>query len=178
MDSIVIDAPMVPHARIFGIGLNYADHAAEAKMEVPKVPTVFLKLASSVIGTGREIVLTAMSAQPDYEAELAVVIGRGGYRIAAADWEQHIAGYTILNDVSARDVQFQTTQWTLAKSFPTFTPIGPWIVTPDEIRDPHMLGVRLSIDGEVLQGLEHQEPDLPDTGIDRIHIGHCAVGDG
>ena len=151
MDSIRIDAPVVAHARIFGIGLNYADHAAESKMEPQKVPTVFLKLASSVIGDGGEIELPPMSAQPDYEAELAVVIGKGGHRIAAADWEQHVAGYTIVNDVSARDVQFATTQWTLSKSFPTFTPIGPWIVTPNEIPDPHALGIKLSIDGEVLQ---------------------------
>lgn len=151
MDSIKIDAPVVAHARIFGIGLNYADHAAESKMQPQKAPTVFLKLASSVIGHGGEIELPAMSSQPDYEAELAVVIGKGGYRIAAADWEQHVAGYTIVNDVSARDVQFATTQWTLSKSFPTFTPVGPWIVTPDEIGDPHVLGIKLSIDGEVLQ---------------------------
>ncbi len=151
MDSIRIDAPVVPHARIFGIGLNYADHAAESKMEPQKVPTVFLKLASSVIGHGGEIELPAMSTQPDYEAELAVVIGKGGHKIAAADWEKHVVGYTILNDVSARDVQFATTQWTLSKSFPTFTPVGPWIVTTDEIADPHALGIKLSIDGEVLQ---------------------------
>ena len=151
MDSIVMAAPVVAHARIFGIGLNYKDHAAESKMEPQKVPTVFLKLASSVIGDGEEIELPSMSTQPDYEAELAVVIGKGGHKIAAADWEQHVAGYTIVNDVSARDVQFATTQWTLAKSFPTFTPVGPWIVTPEEIPDPHTLGIKLSIDGEVLQ---------------------------
>ena len=151
MDSIRIDAPVVHHARIFGIGLNYADHATESKMEPQKVPTVFLKLASSVIAHGGEIELPAMSTEPDYEAELAVVIGRGGHKIAAADWEQHVAGYTIVNDVSARDVQFATTQWTLSKSFPTFTPVGPWIVTKDEVGDPHTLGIKLSIDGEVLQ---------------------------
>ena len=151
IDSIRIDAPVVEHARIFGIGLNYKDHAAESKMDTQKVPTVFVKLRSSVIGDGGAIRIPANVTQPDYEAELAVVIGRGGHRIAAADWEQHVAGYTILNDVSARDVQLATSQWTLGKSFPTFTPVGPWIVTKDEIPDPHALDIKLSIDGEVLQ---------------------------
>ena len=151
MDSIRISAPIVRHARIFGVGLNYADHAAEAKMDLPTVPTVFLKLASSVVGDGDYIELPEMTTQPDYEAELAVVIGKGGHKIAAANWEEHVAGYTILNDVSARDVQFATSQWTLSKSFPTFTPIGPWIVTPDEISDPHTLSIKLSINGELLQ---------------------------
>ena len=151
MDSIRIDAPVVPRARIFGIGLNYADHAAESKMQTQKVPTVFMKLASSVVGDGADIVLPSISTEPDYEAELAVVIGKGGHKITAADWEQHVAGYTILNDVSARDVQLATSQWTLGKSFPTFTPVGPWIVTTDEITDPHTLDIKLSIDGEMLQ---------------------------
>ena len=151
MDSIRIDAPVVSHARIFGIGLNYEDHATESKMETQKVPTVFMKLASSVIGDGGEIELPASVTQPDYEAELAVVIGKGGHKIAAADWEQHVVGYTILNDVSARDVQLATSQWTLGKSFPTFSPVGPWIVTKDEINDPHTLDIKLSIDGETLQ---------------------------
>jgi 2-keto-4-pentenoate hydratase/2-oxohepta-3-ene-1,7-dioic acid hydratase in catechol pathway len=151
LESVTLEAPVVPHVRIFGIGLNYEEHAAESKMQPQKVPTVFLKLASSVVGPGHPIELPAMSTQPDYEAELAVVIGKGGHRIAAADWEQHVAGYTILNDVSARDVQLATTQWTLGKSFPTFTPVGPAIVTKDEIPDPHTLDIRLAIDGELLQ---------------------------
>lgn len=151
VDSITIEAPVVPHVRIFGIGLNYEEHAAESKMQTQKVPTVFLKLASSVVGPGHGIELPSISTQPDYEAELAVVIGKGGHRIAAADWEQHVAGYTILNDVSARDIQLATSQWTLGKSFPTFTPVGPAIVTKDEIPDPHTLDIRLIIDGEVLQ---------------------------
>lgn len=151
MDSVRIDAPVLPHARIFGIGLNYGDHAAESKMAPQKVPTVFMKLTSSVLGHGGVIVLPTMVTQPDYEAELAVVIGKAGHRIAASDWEQHVAGYTILNDVSARDVQFATSQWTLGKSFPTFAPVGPCIVTRDEIPDPHTLQIKLSIDGETLQ---------------------------
>jgi 2-keto-4-pentenoate hydratase/2-oxohepta-3-ene-1,7-dioic acid hydratase in catechol pathway len=96
-------------------------------------------------------VLPVNSAEPDYEAELAFVIGHGGYRIAAEEWRRHVYGYTIVNDVSARDVQRTTSQWSLAKSFPTFCPMGPAIVTADEISDPHSLDIRLTIDGEILQ---------------------------
>jgi 2-keto-4-pentenoate hydratase/2-oxohepta-3-ene-1,7-dioic acid hydratase in catechol pathway len=144
-------APVTRHPRIFGIGLNYAEHAAESKMKTQTVPTVFMKLASSVCGPGDAIVLPKNSTEPDYEAELAVVIGRGGFRVAAKDWERHVFGYTIVNDVSARDVQLATSQWTLGKSFPTFTPMGPCVVTADAIRDPHQLEIALSIDGEELQ---------------------------
>ena len=149
--SVALLAPVVERVRIFGIGLNYADHAAESKMKTQTVPTVFMMLASSVIGTGEEIILPRLSTQPDYEAELAVVIGKGGYGIRAEDWEEHVFGYTIVNDVSARDVQLATSQWTLGKSFPTFTPVGPCVVTKDEIPDPHTLAIRLKIDGETLQ---------------------------
>jgi 2-keto-4-pentenoate hydratase/2-oxohepta-3-ene-1,7-dioic acid hydratase in catechol pathway len=143
--------PVSRHARIFGIGLNYAEHAEESKMKTQAVPTVFLKLGSSLCGPGEDVILPPESEQVDYEAELAVVIGKPGRRIAEADWERHVFGYTIVNDVSARDVQLATSQWTLGKSFPTFTPAGPWIVTPDELGDPHALGIRLAIDGEELQ---------------------------
>jgi 2-keto-4-pentenoate hydratase/2-oxohepta-3-ene-1,7-dioic acid hydratase in catechol pathway len=144
-------APILNPPRIFCIGLNYRDHAIESKMEIPAVPTVFLKLASAIVGPDAPIVLPKNSSQPDYEVELAVVIGKGGFRIAADAWREHVFGYTILNDVSARDVQLATSQWVLGKSFPTFCPIGPAIVTADEIPDPHALDIRLSIDGEELQ---------------------------
>ncbi|MES2390822.1 MAG: fumarylacetoacetate hydrolase family protein [Acidobacteriota bacterium] len=149
--DVTLLAPIARPPRIFGIGLNYKAHALESNMKTQAVPTVFLKLSSSVVGPGAEIVLPKNATQPDYEAELAVVIGKGGYRIKAEDWEQHVFGYTCCNDVSARDVQLATTQWTLGKSFPTFTPLGPWIVTKDEIADAHGLNIQLTIDGEVLQ---------------------------
>ncbi|MGC8551221.1 MAG: fumarylacetoacetate hydrolase family protein, partial [Acidobacteriaceae bacterium] len=120
-------------------------------MAIPNVPTVFLKLPNAVTGPGANIVLPANSEQPDYEAEFAAVIGKGGKNIRTEDWEQHVLGYTILNDVSARDVQLTTTQWTLGKSFDTFCPMGPAIVTTDELRDPHSLDIQLSINGETLQ---------------------------
>jgi 2-keto-4-pentenoate hydratase/2-oxohepta-3-ene-1,7-dioic acid hydratase in catechol pathway len=91
------------------------------------------------------------SAEPDYEAELAFVIGKGGFRIPAASWREHVYGYTIINDVSARDIQRSTSQWSMAKSFPTFCPMGPAIVTAGEIADPHQLAIGLSIDGETMQ---------------------------
>lgn len=151
LDQARLLAPILSPPRIFCIGLNYRDHAVESNMQIPSVPTVFLKLASAIIGPGAPIVLPINSQQPDYEAEFAVVIGRGGHRIAADDWKDHIFGYTILNDVSARDVQLATSQWTLGKSFPTFCPIGPAIVTADEIPDPHALDIRLEINGEEMQ---------------------------
>lgn len=151
LSAVRLLAPISNPARVFGIGLNYLDHAAEAKMQVQEVPTVFFKLPSSIVGHDATVLLPQNSQQVDYEAELAVVIGKGGYRIAASEWQQHVFGYTILNDVSARDIQLATTQWSLGKSFPTFTPIGPSIVTTDEIEDPHTLDISLEIDGEVLQ---------------------------
>ncbi len=150
-DEVTLLAPVPEPPRIFCIGLNYASHAAESHMAVQKVPTVFMKLSSSVVGPGADVMLPSNSMQPDYEAELAVVIGKPGYRIAAVDWQEHVFGYTIVNDVSARDIQLATSQWTLGKSFPTFCPMGPALVTPDEVPDPHALDIRLTLDGEVMQ---------------------------
>ncbi len=165
LDAVKLLAPLPDPPRIFCIGLNYRDHAVESKMEIPKVPTVFLKLPSALVGANAAIELPSISSQPDYEAEFACVIGKGGSRIARDAWQEHVFGYTILNDVSARDVQLSTSQWTLGKSFNTFAPLGPAIVTKDEIADPHALDVKLSIDGEVLQHSNTRElifklPDL------------------
>jgi 2-keto-4-pentenoate hydratase/2-oxohepta-3-ene-1,7-dioic acid hydratase in catechol pathway len=144
-------APIQRPPRIFAIGLNYQKHAAESNMQVQKVPTVFMKLPSSVVGPDHPIILPKISQQPDYEAEFAVVIGKPGYQIPAARAMEHVFGYTIVNDVSARDIQLATSQWTLGKSFPTFTPLGPAITTADEVPDPHSLAISLTIDGETLQ---------------------------
>ncbi len=151
VETVRLVAPLQKPPRIFAVGLNYADHAAESKMKVQLVPTVFMKLSSSVCGPGDDIILPKNSSEPDYEVELAVVIGKPGYRIPADKWQEHVFGYTIVNDVSARDIQLATSQWTLGKSFPTFTPMGPCIVTADEIADPHALDISLAIDGEMLQ---------------------------
>jgi 2-keto-4-pentenoate hydratase/2-oxohepta-3-ene-1,7-dioic acid hydratase in catechol pathway len=150
-ETVTLHAPIPRPPRIFGIGLNYQKHADESKMSVQKVPTVFMKLSSSVTGPDHPIILPKISEQPDYEAEFAVVISKPGYQIAAEDWYHHVFGYTIVNDVSARDIQLATSQWTLGKSFPTFTPTGPTITTADEVSDPHNLRISLTIDGETLQ---------------------------
>jgi 2-keto-4-pentenoate hydratase/2-oxohepta-3-ene-1,7-dioic acid hydratase in catechol pathway len=151
LSSVQLLSPLLNPPRIFCVGLNYQDHAKESKMAVQAVPTIFMKLASSITGPDSNIVLPANSTQPDYEAELAVVIGSSASNVTRENWRECVFGYTILNDVSARDVQLATSQWTLGKSFPTFCPIGPWVVTADELTDPHSLDVWLTIDGETLQ---------------------------
>jgi 2-keto-4-pentenoate hydratase/2-oxohepta-3-ene-1,7-dioic acid hydratase in catechol pathway len=157
ISDVRLHAPLSNPPRVFAIGLNYRDHAKESGMAIPTTPVVFFKLTPAIIGPGDAIVLPKNSTQPDYEAEFAFVIGKGGYRIPASAWQEHIYGYTIVNDVSARDVQFATTQWSLSKSFPTFCPLGPAIVTADEIVDPHQLAISLSIDGEILQNSNTRE---------------------
>jgi 2-keto-4-pentenoate hydratase/2-oxohepta-3-ene-1,7-dioic acid hydratase in catechol pathway len=165
LSEVRLHAPLANPPRLFAIGLNYREHAIESKMAFPEFPVVFFKLQTAIIGPGEAIVLPKNSNEPDYEAELAFVIGKGGYRIPASAWREHVYGYTIINDVSARDIQRSTSQWSLAKSFPTFSPMGPAIVTADEIADPHNLKIGLSIDGETLQNSTTSElifkiPDL------------------
>ena len=158
-------APLQNPPRIFCLGLAYRDHAIETHQEIPGVPTIFLKLTSALTGPRSAVVLPKLTQQPDYEAEFAFVIGKGGKSISAGAWEEHVFGYTIMNDVTARDVQMATTQWSLGKSFDTFAPLGPAIVTKDEVPDPHALDIRLTIGGEVLQHSNTRElifriPDL------------------
>ena len=144
-------APITRPPKIICIGLNYRDHAEEAKLAIPEVPTVFAKFPTAAAGPGETVVLPKISAKPDYEAELAVVIGRGGRRIAEADWRKHVFGYACFNDVSARDFQMATSQWMIGKTFDTFAPFGPAIVTADEIEDPHSLDISLILSGDVMQ---------------------------
>ncbi|MGC2400801.1 MAG: fumarylacetoacetate hydrolase family protein [Acidobacteriaceae bacterium] len=157
LSGVTLDAPLLRPGKILCIGLNYRDHAAESKMDPPKFPTVFCKFPHALIGNGQSILLPRATKQPDYEAEFAAVIGKGGRNIPEANWEDHIFGYTIMNDVSARDVQLATSQWTLGKNFPTFAPMGPWIVSKDEVKDPHQLDISLSINGEKLQSSNTRE---------------------
>jgi 2-keto-4-pentenoate hydratase/2-oxohepta-3-ene-1,7-dioic acid hydratase in catechol pathway len=144
-------SPIPRPPKIIGIGLNYRDHAEEQKATLPDVPAVFAKFHTSVIGHGQPIVLPKNSTKPDYEAEFAVVIGKGGRHIPEDRWREHVFGYTIVNDVSARDFQRATSQWTMGKTFDTFCPIGPAIVTADEIEDPHTLDISLTLSGELMQ---------------------------
>lgn len=144
--------PVVPDPyKIICIGLNYRDHAHETKLAIPEVPTVFAKYANTLIGHGAAILLSPVSSQVDYEAELAFVIGRRAKAVSTSDALSYVAGYTIFNDVSARDYQLRTSQWTLGKSFDTFGPLGPALVTTEEISEPHALGIRLRVGDEVLQ---------------------------
>jgi 2-keto-4-pentenoate hydratase/2-oxohepta-3-ene-1,7-dioic acid hydratase in catechol pathway len=144
-------APIPRPPKIICIGLNYRDHAIESNLPIPQTPTVFAKFPTAVIGPGQPIVLPKASTQPDYEAEFAVVIGKRCRHVPEERWRDVVFGYTILNDVSARDFQMATSQWMIGKTFDTFAPIGPAIVTADEIEDPHNLGISLELSGEVMQ---------------------------
>ncbi len=145
LEGLRLLAPIPRPPKLICIGLNYRDHAIESGLEIPKTPTVFCKFPSAIVGHGDSIVLPKSSKQPDYEVEFAFVVGKGGRHIAAADWRDHVFGYTIVNDVSARDVQMATSQWIMGKTFDTFAPIGPCLVTADEIADPHSLDIALRI---------------------------------
>jgi 2-keto-4-pentenoate hydratase/2-oxohepta-3-ene-1,7-dioic acid hydratase in catechol pathway len=143
-------APVSP-GKYFAIGLNYADHAAEANRELPEHPPVFSKMISCINGPFDDIQRPAVSDQVDYEAELAIVIGRRCRHVAREDAPAVVAGFTIANDVTVRDWQRRTPQWTLGKSFDTHGPLGPWIVTPDELGDPHAIAFRTLVNGDVRQ---------------------------
>src|SRR5205085_11676327 len=114
-------------------------------------PTIVSKYSTAVIGPEDKIVLPKNSQKPDYEAEFAFVIGKGGRHIPGENWREHVFGYMNLNDVSARDVQLATSQWVMGKTFDTFAPMGPYLVSADEINDPHALDISLTLNGEVLQ---------------------------
>jgi 2-keto-4-pentenoate hydratase/2-oxohepta-3-ene-1,7-dioic acid hydratase in catechol pathway len=150
-------APIPLPRKFICVGLNYRDHAAETNTPIPDVPTIFNKFATAVIGPGANIVLPKVSKMPDFEAEFAFVIGEGGRHIAAEDWRKHVFGYTCVNDVTGRDYQKATSQWLMGKTFDTFGPMGPWIVSADEIADPHNLDISLAIDGVTMQDSNTRE---------------------
>lgn len=149
--SVRMLAPVPRPGKIMCIGLNYRDHAAESNVELPAYPTVFAKYGNTITAPGDDIVLPAISAEVDYEGELAVVIGQRCHTVSEAEALSVVAGYMAFNDVSARDYQLRTSQWTIGKTFDTFAPCGPALVTADEVPDPHALDIRVSIGGEVLQ---------------------------
>lgn len=163
LGKVVLLAPIPRPPKVICVGLNYRDHAEESKMEIPSAPTIFNKFPTAIIGPGAPVVLPRNSEKPDYEAEFAVVVGAGGRHIPAAAWRAHVFGYTILNDVSARDFQMATSQWLMGKTFDTFAPCGPWLTTADAIADPHALEISLEINGEVLQhsNTRHLIFDIP-----------------
>jgi len=134
LSNVKLHAPVLP-GKIIAVGRNYPEHAKEHEEEVPDTPLIFLKPPSSVIGLGEQILLPPQSKQVEYEGELAVVIGRGGRWIDIRKIENFILGYTIANDVTARDLQRSDGQWTRAKGFDSFCPIGPWIETDLDVSD-------------------------------------------
>ncbi len=145
-------APIVRPGKIVAVGRNYADHAAEQGVAMADDPILFTKYSSSVIANGDDIVWRAGdTTQVDYEAELAVVIGTTARDVPLERALDHVLGYTCLNDVSARDLQFGDGQWIRGKSLDTFCPMGPWIVTADEIPDPQVIRIRCLVNGQVVQ---------------------------
>ena len=143
-------APVQPR-KYLAIGLNYADHIAESGLEAPEVPFFFNKQVTCVVGPGDDVHMPRVSSLLDYEAELAIVIGKWCRHVPVERADEVIAGYTIANDVSVRDWQLRTPTMTIGKSFDTHGPLGPWIVTADELGDPHDLGIRTFVNGEQRQ---------------------------
>ncbi len=145
-------APIPTPARnIFCLGRNYAEHAAERGAAAPEHPVYFTKPATAVVGPGDDVVHHAITKELDYEVELAVVIGVGGRDIARADALRHVFGYTVINDVTARDLQKRHQQWFKGKSLDTFCPMGPVLVTADELPDPQALAISLRVNGQLRQ---------------------------
>jgi 2-keto-4-pentenoate hydratase/2-oxohepta-3-ene-1,7-dioic acid hydratase in catechol pathway len=143
--------PVTRPSKIVALGRNYKEHAEEQKAKLPERPLLFSKAPSCLLEHGGEIVIPAVEDQVDYEAELAVVMAREARDISAADARSFIAGVTAMNDVSGRGAQFGDRQWFRGKSFDTFGPLGPWVVTLDEAGDPHALAIRSRVNGEIRQ---------------------------
>lgn len=148
-----LQAPVRRPSKVICIGLNYRDHAAESGMEIPSEPVVFGKFGNTIIGPGEAICIPSACKQVDYEAELVVVIGKRGREIPREEAFSYVAGYCNGHDVSARDWQIGKPgkQWLLGKTPDTFAPIGPWLVTADEVDDPHALDISLTLNGETMQ---------------------------
>jgi acylpyruvate hydrolase len=144
-------APVGDPQKIICIGQNYRDHCEEQNQPLPETAIIFSKFPTAIVGPGQPIRLPKLSSQVDYECELAFVIGKRGKHISEADAKGYIAGYMCLNDVSARDIQFSDKQWVRGKTFDTFAPTGPVLVTHDEIADPHDLDISLTLNGNVMQ---------------------------
>ncbi len=161
LDQITLLPPIPRPSKILCLGHNYQGHIGLGRSEPPEYPTIFSKTPNTLIGHEAPIVLPRVSGQVDFEAELGVVIGRGGRNIPEAKAMDHVAGYTICNDVSARDYQKRTSQWMIGKSFDTFLPIGPALITPDEIPDVYALELSLTLNGVERQHINTREMIFP-----------------
>jgi 2-keto-4-pentenoate hydratase/2-oxohepta-3-ene-1,7-dioic acid hydratase in catechol pathway len=158
LQNVVLRAPVPRPGKIIAVGWNYRDHSAEAGAKnLPKTPILFAKFTTSISGPGDPIVIPPSDPQVDYEAELAVVIGKKGKAIAAKNALEHVAGYMPLNDVTARAWQLADRQWVRGKSPDTFCPIGPWLTTRDEIPDPHALSICARVNGATVQNSNTSE---------------------
>jgi len=151
LNNVQLLAPIAKPEKFFGVALNYADHIKETGLEQPEYPTLFNKQNSCVIGDGDAIHRPNVSEKLDYEGELGVIIGKRCRNVNREQAKSVIAGYTIVNDVSLRDWQIRSHTWTLGKSFDTHGPVGPWIVTPDEIGDPHNLNIKTWVNEDLRQ---------------------------
>jgi len=150
-EDVIIKAPIRPN-KIVCVGRNYADHAAELGNEVPTEPLLFVKLTTALIGDGQTIRWSsAITQQVDWEGELGVIIGRTGWNIPEDEAMDYVYGYTVACDVSARDLQIKDKQWIRAKGMDTFGPMGPHILTADEVADPHNLNIQTRVNGELMQ---------------------------
>jgi acylpyruvate hydrolase len=149
--DVTLLAPVPKPSKIIAVGLNYRDHAIETKLEIPQTPIIFAKFPSSIVGPDSPVVLPDDDPQADYEAELAVVIGKIAKGVSEASAMDYVAGYMPLNDVSARRWQFADKQWVRGKSPDTFCPTGPWLTTRDAVADPHALAIRMRVNGIVMQ---------------------------
>lgn len=149
--DVTVSAPSPSPSKVVCVGLNYRDHAEEAGQPIPQVPVLFPKFANSITGPGAVVAIPAAVRSCDYEAELAVVIGRRASRVSVGAALDHVAGYCCANDVSARDLQFESPQWMRGKAVDGFLPLGPWLVTPDEIPNPQALEISCEVNGELRQ---------------------------
>lgn len=156
LSDIQLLAPIPRPGKFLGIGLNYADHISETGRDKPEYPTFFTKQSTCVIGPGAAIHCPKVSEKVDYEGELGFVIGKRCRHVSVENAHEAIAGYTICNDVTVRDWQHRTPTWTLGKSFDTHGPMGPWLVTADEIADPHNLTLKTWVDDELRQNANTQ----------------------
>ncbi len=144
-------APIARPSKIICLGKNYVEHAKEGGFEAPTRPLIFCKTPNTLNGPFDPVLLPRSSGQVDWEVELAAVIGKGGKRIAEEEAMAHVAGFTVMNDVSGRQAQFADSQWFRGKSFDTFAPMGPALVTLDEIGDPHDLRLKAALNGRIMQ---------------------------
>jgi 2-keto-4-pentenoate hydratase/2-oxohepta-3-ene-1,7-dioic acid hydratase in catechol pathway len=151
VNKVTLLAPLASPPKIVCLGLNYRDHAEEQNATIPDEPVIFIKPHTTIIGPNENIVKPSFVKQLDYEAELAVVIGRKAKNVPVSEAKSYIFGYTILNDVSARDIQFKDKQWTRGKSFDTFAPTGPCITTVSQLRDTSNLSIRAWVNDELRQ---------------------------